>query len=639
MSFAFTTLLPLSRYAVDRDHAARSDPALFESLWADGATRVLPLWRGKALIAYTAEAPRLVLLPPERVPRPARLVYLGLSLPDDGAEPAGTPLVAAALTDEEALALEPDETRWVGLRGVAIALSDRDSGAFAEALGVLNWHESHSHCPRCGAETRVENGGWTRRCPVCGSQVFPRTDPAVIVLITDRSDRILLGSNALWETDRYSLLAGFVEPGESLEAAVIREMFEESGLRVTDPVYLGSQPWPFPASIMCGFTATLADDQQPHDLLPDGTEILDLRWFSREELWAELQNIILPGPSSIARAMVEQWLGESLGRRPGMVRVSLTPESLLAGLDDQQRVAAEALIGPVCMLAGAGTGKTRAITHRIAYGVATGAYAPSRVMALTFTARAAAELRGRLRQLGAGGVAARTFHAAALSQLNYFWPHVVGGQAPRILDGKGRLLGHAAESLGLKVDTATLRDLAAEIEWRKTSGLGIDAYAVGIAGRGLPGRLDVDQVVAMQEAYERLKDERKQIDFEDVLLAMAGHDRGGAVRRPAGARAVPLLRRRRVPGRVAAAARPARALAGRTPRPLRGGRREPDHLLLRGRTQRLPARLSQTLRGRDRGAARAELPVDAAHRGDREPAHAGPAGRPVAARGGQRDRP
>jgi DNA helicase-2/ATP-dependent DNA helicase PcrA len=196
------------------------------------------------------------------------------------------------------------------------------------------------------------------------------------------------------------------------------------------------------------------------------------------------------------------------------------PEALLAGLDDQQRIAAEALIGPVCMLAGAGTGKTRAITHRIAYGVTTGAYAPNRVMALTFTSRAAAELRGRLRQLGAGGVAARTFHAAALSQLNYFWPHVVGGQVPRLLDGKGRLLGHAAETLKLKLDTPTLRDLAAEIEWRKVSGLSVDQYAT--AQRSLPGRLSIDQVVDMQDTYERLKDERKQLDFEDVLLAMAG---------------------------------------------------------------------------------------------------------------------
>nr|WP_104197550.1 ATP-dependent helicase [Cryobacterium sp. M15] len=202
--------------------------------------------------------------------------------------------------------------------------------------------------------------------------------------------------------------------------------------------------------------------------------------------------------------------------------MTVTADSLLEGLDEQQRIAAEALIGPVCMLAGAGTGKTRAITHRIALGVLTGAYAPNRVMALTFTSRSAAELRGRLRQLGAGGVAARTFHAAALSQLNYFWPHVVGGQAPRILDGKGRILGHAAEALHLKIDTATLRDLAAEVEWRKTSGLSIEQYAAGIARRSLPGRLDIDQVVALQQTYEKLKDDRKQIDFEDVLLAMAG---------------------------------------------------------------------------------------------------------------------
>ncbi|WP_241980142.1 ATP-dependent helicase [Cryobacterium glaciale] len=204
------------------------------------------------------------------------------------------------------------------------------------------------------------------------------------------------------------------------------------------------------------------------------------------------------------------------------VPVTVTTDSLLNGLDEQQRIAAEALIGPVCMLAGAGTGKTRAITHRIALGVLSGAYAPNRVMALTFTSRSAAELRGRLRQLGAGGVAARTFHAAALSQLNYFWPHVVGGQAPRILDGKGRILGHAAEALHLKIDTATLRDLAAEVEWRKTSGLTIEQYAAGISRRSLPGRLDIDQVVALQQTYEKLKDERKQIDFEDVLLAMAG---------------------------------------------------------------------------------------------------------------------
>nr|WP_188741801.1 ATP-dependent helicase [Agromyces bauzanensis] len=197
-------------------------------------------------------------------------------------------------------------------------------------------------------------------------------------------------------------------------------------------------------------------------------------------------------------------------------------DPLLGALDDEQRVAAEALLGPVCVLAGAGTGKTRAITHRIAYGVASGAYDPARVMALTFTARAAAELRARLRVLGAGGVQARTFHAAALAQLNHFWPLVVGGSAPRVLEYKGRVLGEAAERLKLRVDVATLRDVAAEIEWRKVSALGMDDYERRLASRGAPGSLTPDQMLALVAGYEQLKDERRALDFEDVLLATAG---------------------------------------------------------------------------------------------------------------------
>jgi len=199
-----------------------------------------------------------------------------------------------------------------------------------------------------------------------------------------------------------------------------------------------------------------------------------------------------------------------------------SPESLLADLDDQQRQAAEALLGPVCLLAGAGTGKTRAITHRIAYGVASGVYPPGRVMALTFTSRAAGELRSRLRHLGAGGVSARTFHASALSQLSFFWPQVVGGTMPRLIDSKARLLAHAAETIKLKLDTATLRDTAAEIEWRKVSRLSIAQYAQAAQKRSLPPSLTVQKAVDLQQAYEDVKDERKQLDFEDVLLATAG---------------------------------------------------------------------------------------------------------------------
>lgn len=192
----------------------------------------------------------------------------------------------------------------------------------------------------------------------------------------------------------------------------------------------------------------------------------------------------------------------------------------LSGLDEHQLEAARALRGPVCVLAGAGTGKTRVITRRIAHGVDTGAYSPQRVMAVTFTAKAAGEMRGRLRALGVTGVSARTFHAAALAQVNFFWPTLAGDQAPAIIDNKVRMLAHAADGVGLAPDTATLRDVAGEIEWRKVTMRSIEQYAVDRPG-GI-GRLGVDQVVALQRAYEKLKDERRQMDFEDVLLTCAG---------------------------------------------------------------------------------------------------------------------
>ena len=192
----------------------------------------------------------------------------------------------------------------------------------------------------------------------------------------------------------------------------------------------------------------------------------------------------------------------------------------LEGLDEHQLEAARALRGPVCVLAGAGTGKTRVITRRIAHGVDTGAYSPQRVMAVTFTAKAAGEMRGRLRALGVSGVSARTFHAAALAQVNYFWPTLAADQAPSIIDNKVRMLAHAADGIGLSPDTATLRDVASQIEWRKVTMRSIEQYAV-VRPEGV-GRLRVDQVVDLQRAYEKLKDERRQMDFEDVLLTCAG---------------------------------------------------------------------------------------------------------------------
>ncbi len=199
-------------------------------------------------------------------------------------------------------------------------------------------------------------------------------------------------------------------------------------------------------------------------------------------------------------------------------------DALLAALDDDQRAVATALTGPVCVLAGAGTGKTRAITYRIAYGVRTGAYSPTAVLAVTFTARAAGELRVRLRELGAVGVQARTFHAAALRQLSYFWPKVVGGALPRIAEYKAPVVAEAAHRLGLDVDRVAVRDLAGEVEWAKVSLVTPDDYvrAAGAAGRPGAAGHDLTTVARLLAVYEEAKTERGVIDFEDVLLLTVG---------------------------------------------------------------------------------------------------------------------
>ncbi len=202
----------------------------------------------------------------------------------------------------------------------------------------------------------------------------------------------------------------------------------------------------------------------------------------------------------------------------------MSADQLLEALDPDQREVASAVTGPVCVLAGAGTGKTRAITHRIAYGVRTGTYAPTSVLAVTFTARAAGEMRTRLRELGVGGVQARTFHAAALRQLSFFWPQVVGGAPPRILEHKAPVVAQAATGLGLGVDRLSVRDLSSEIEWSKVSLVSADDYvrAASATGRPAPAGYDRATVARLIAAYEEAKDARGVIDFEDVLT-MLGH--------------------------------------------------------------------------------------------------------------------
>ena len=197
------------------------------------------------------------------------------------------------------------------------------------------------------------------------------------------------------------------------------------------------------------------------------------------------------------------------------------PASILAGLDPEQRAAAEAIRGPVCILAGAGTGKTRAITHRIAYAVAAGLVPAERVLAVTFTARAAGELRVRLRGLGADGVQARTFHAAALKMLTYFWPRVVGGEMPRIVESKLGLVAEASSRAGRRGGGAELRDIAAEIEWAKARMIGPESYAAETRKTSRETPLPAAEIAAIYTGYEKAKRRAGSIDFDDLLLLTA----------------------------------------------------------------------------------------------------------------------
>ena len=286
----------LSRAVVGRDAVTREDPELLVKAWTGAA--VLVLSDGAALIDEVDAAPSLALVDSGHAPDGERL-YLGRD--DERAYFAVT--VAGPLPDRPG-------ARTLGLRDVGAQLSDRDAGLFTHAVGLANWHATHPRCPRCGAVTQSIRGGAVRRCPEDGSDHFPRTDPAMIVLVTDGGDRCILGRQAIWPPGRYSALAGFVEPGESAEQAVVREVLEETGIAVHDVVYCASQPWPFPASLMLGYQARCAPDAvyQPQD-----SELDDARWFTKDELrgagtWEAGTRPILPPPVSIAHKLITDWL-------------------------------------------------------------------------------------------------------------------------------------------------------------------------------------------------------------------------------------------------------------------------------------------------------------------------------------------
>ncbi|MGJ0204879.1 NAD(+) diphosphatase [Leucobacter sp. gxy201] len=295
---------PFASGLLDRDAATRMSEDGLLAAWADPAARVLRL-HGLEIPVFGDGAHGLGLVLAETDGRyaPAREdgsighVYLGRR---DGA-----PVFAELAAETTVL---PDGAEWMHPFQAGARLSQIDRELVAVASALLRWHEAAAFSPRDGAATLAVQGGWARH-DASGSEFFPRTDPAVIVLI-EHENRVLLGSNTLWETGRFSLLAGFVEAGESLEQAVIREVFEESGVRLGAVEYQASQPWPFPRSLMIGFRARLAPGADPDDLVPDPTEISELRWFSRDQVRTPDPGITLPAGTSIARWLLDRWVAE-----------------------------------------------------------------------------------------------------------------------------------------------------------------------------------------------------------------------------------------------------------------------------------------------------------------------------------------
>ncbi len=297
--------LALARGTVDRTAELRLDELALAAAWSSPDTRVLVVSEGRAFVLDEpdpvdagATRPRLVTLPSYDAPEGDRYLL--------GRDESGYTFFAVPA---EILPGRHDgDARAASLREVGLHLSDRDAGLMTHAVALEHWHRSHRFCSNCGNATEVAAAGHIRRCASCGTEHYPRTDPAVIMAVTDPDDRLLLGRGSAWDSRRFSVLAGFVEPGESLEQTVAREVAEEAGLTVTSVTYLGSQPWPFPCSLMLGFTATVDD---PERMRADGEEVLEVRWFSRRELAeaAESGEILLSGQISIARALIEHWYG------------------------------------------------------------------------------------------------------------------------------------------------------------------------------------------------------------------------------------------------------------------------------------------------------------------------------------------
>ncbi len=288
---------------LDRADHLRSDPDWLARAVDDSATRLVPVWRSRNLVLGEPGQPEPAFLPGDHPARELTRteIFLGLR--------QGVPVFA--------LDMQPTEDPPLGAYGAFQDLRsfgpliDRDTAAIlATARGLVHWHDRNRFCANCGAPSLPAHGGWRRDCSdgECGAQHFPRIDPAVIVLVHDGADRAILGRQPIWPPGMHSVLAGFVEPGESLEDCVRREMMEEVGVEVTDIVYRSSQPWPFPQSLMLGFRARGLTQA----ITPNPGEIESARWFSREELRSSPENeeFRLPRGDSIARRLLAEWLAE-----------------------------------------------------------------------------------------------------------------------------------------------------------------------------------------------------------------------------------------------------------------------------------------------------------------------------------------
>ena len=302
------TTLMLARGTVDRAAVRRGDADWLAARRREPEAWVLDVCDGAARLVDGE--PALALVAGADLDPDIALTFLGTD--DLGAAFFARHL--AARDGAEAGDERPDAGTWVDLRRAGAELGSRDAGLMVAAVALDNWHRAHPRCPRCGEPTAPSSAGWARHCAADGSEHFPRTDPAIIVLVRDRDDRALLGRQGRWAPGWFSTLAGFVEAGEAAEAALRREVREEAGVVVGDGPddirYLGSQPWPFPCSLMLGYHAWVDDPS----VEVDGDEIAEARWFSRSELAEACADgeVRLPPSISIARRLVERWYGAEL---------------------------------------------------------------------------------------------------------------------------------------------------------------------------------------------------------------------------------------------------------------------------------------------------------------------------------------